>query len=442
MRSAWSASATAASRRARPVSEQAVGGLTRVLRLLPPLAGDALLQLRAQWRGHALTLVGIVWGAASVLLLLGLGSGFTEFLDLSFERTGDRYVQLEPGYTALETGGGQPGRRIEFTLDDVERLRAGVPSATVVAAENLASVSVETPRRTRATVVSAGTAELALVQHHRIDRGRYFDAEDDRLGRRVAVLGAALVEIFFGGEDPLGRSIKIAGTRFDVIGVLERKGMQLVTNMDLHDNMVFLPLRSGRRALGHGREIHTLYLNLWRIDEEPALRAEAHASLWPFHHLAEADEAAVNFQSIPELAEPTRNIMTALRALLGMVGTVALAMAGVGVANLMIAVVNERRLELAVRRACGARRGDVLIELLVETLVIVLAGGAVGIALGLALILVLGWLPLPPAVPMPRFSGSVVVTVFLVLVAVGLCAGLVPARIASRVDPARALRVT
>jgi ABC-type antimicrobial peptide transport system permease subunit len=117
-------------------------------------------------------------------------------------------------------------------------------------------------------------------------------------------------------------------------------------------------------------------------------------------------------------------------------------MSGVGVANLMIAIVNDRRMEMAVRRACGARRGDVLLQLLVETLVIVFAGGAIGVGLGVAISYGVGLLPLPDMIPAPRISLSVILTTFGVLVAVGLAAGIVPARLASRVDPGAAMRVT
>jgi ABC-type antimicrobial peptide transport system permease subunit len=117
-------------------------------------------------------------------------------------------------------------------------------------------------------------------------------------------------------------------------------------------------------------------------------------------------------------------------------------MAGVGVANLMIAIGNERRTELAVRRACGARRGDLTLQLLVETSVVVLCGGLLGVAIAIGLVVGIGALPLPEMIPRPEISLSVLATTFGILVATGIVAGIVPARIASQVDPASALRVT
>jgi putative ABC transport system permease protein len=136
---------------------------------------------------------------------------------------------------------------------------------------------------------------------------------------------------------------------------------------------------------------------------------------------------------------PTLLIGVGLQLLLGFIGTVTLAMAAIGVANLMIAVVNERRRELAMRRACGARRGDLLLQLLVETLVVVVCGGALGAAVGAAAVALLARMPLG-GFPQPLLQESVVATTFGVLVAVGLAAGVAPARLAARVDPSAALR--
>lgn len=414
--------------------------LARVRRLLPSLAEEAVLQLRERWRSHALTLVGIVWGAAAVVLLVGLGSGFSDFLELGIEQTGERWVNVNGGYTTAASGGRRPGRPVELELDDLARVRAGAPSAAAVAAEISAFASLETPHRTRSSAVSAGGPELARIMNHRVARGRYLDETDERAGRHVAVLGAELALVLFPGHDPIGRSVQVRGVPFQVVGVLERKGMQLMTNYDLHDNMLWLPLETGRRALGAGERIDSIYADLRRIDDQDALEAEIRAALWPAHHLADADDEAVHFDSVPELMEPTRRIFFALQVLLGVIGTVTLAMAGVGVANLMIASVNERRTELAMRRACGARRRDLVLQLLTETAAVVLTGGTAGVVLGGTLLAVVAALPLPDMVPTPQTSPSAILTTFLFLAGVGLAAGLAPARLASQVEPSAALR--
>jgi putative ABC transport system permease protein len=412
----------------------------RSLTLLSSLTGDAFQQLAAHGRQHALTLGGIVWGSASLILLLSLGAAFNQFLDLGARAGGDRWLMVRGDYTVSRSGGARSGRRVVLKNDDLDRLEAGVASATAVAAEVVAVASVETPRRTRATAVAAASPALDVIQNHRIARGRWLDEVDEREARRVAVLGHDVVEPLFGDGDPLGRTVQIEGVPFDVVGVMQPKGFQLVTWLDEHDNMIFVPLSAGQRALGWGEEVGHLLLNPARIDELPAVREEVRTALAPLHNLPEDEERAFSFFSVPEMMGPVRKVAVALHVLLGLIGTVTLAIAGVGVANLMTAIAAGRRLEFAMRRAFGARRSDLVMQLLVESVVVVCSGGLIGVALGLSLVAVLNAVPLPDLLPPPRVVPSVVVTTFVVLAGTGLGAGVIPARMASQVEPGIALR--
>lgn len=404
---------------------------------------DGLAQLRAQWRGHSLTLIGLVWGAAAVVLLLSIGAGFNRFLDLGVAKTGDRYVMVWGEYTTSRSEGSRPGRPIRFDVDDVERVRAGAPSAARVGAETERyGIAVETPRRTRSGVVAGVTPEIQTIQAHGIARGRFISDEDERLQRHVAVIGADLAPIFFGDDDPLGGTIQLDGVPFEVVGVLAAKGFQLMTFYDVHDKMVFVPLSAARALFRMGRQVQRIFLDPRRPQDEPSLRQEVVAALRPAHHVDESDTEAIRTMSVAEVMEPTKKIGFGLQLMLGFIGTVTLAMSAVGVANLMIALVQERRMELAMRRACGARRSDLILQLLVETVVVVLAGGVLGVGIGLAGVGLLGLLPLPPELPAPSVSPSALLTTFFVLTSIGLVAGIVPARIASQVDPAAAMRVT
>lgn len=417
--------------------------LRRVARLLRPLADDGAAELAARWREHALTLLGIVWGAAAVVILLSVGAGFYKNLDLGFKKTGDRYLLAFGQYSTTELGGARPGRAIVFDHEDLARVRAGTPSARWVAAEaQRGGIAARTPLRTRTAVVSAATPELRFIKNHQMARGRFYDGQDQREARPVAVLGGNLPEVFFADRDPLGREIQLDGRPYRVIGVLAKKGTQYVTNNALNDEMIFIPLSQGQRLFGMGDRIETLLVVPRRLDDLRALRAELRAALLPYHRIDPEDKEAVFMMSIPEISRPFLLLALGLELLLGFIGTAVLSMGGVGVANRMVALVNQRKVELAMRRACGARRGDVLLQLLVETLLVVLAGGVLGVALGAGVAAVISALPLPEFIPGPRLEWSVVVTSFSVLTAVGVLAGWVPARAASRVDPGAALRVT
>ena len=415
--------------------------LTRKLGQLMPIVTEAMMQLREDWRSHSLTLVGIVWGTAAVVLLLSLGTGVTSFLDLGVDKTGDRWVLIIGGYTTAESGGQRPGRQIYFHDEDVSLLRAGAPSASAISPVNIYFMSAETPRQTRSTVVSAGEPDLQRIQNHTVSTGRYLDETDIAEGRQVAVLGAELVEIFFGAEDPIGQHLQLNGVPFRVVGTLAEKGFQFMTNNDLHDRMIFVPLEAGRRVEDQRDVVQVIYMNPWRMDEVHDLQAEIKSILWPLHEIQDGDDEAIQLMNVPDVMSPIRNIFVALKIVLGSVGAVTLAMSGVGVANLMLAIVNERRREFAMRRACGARRSDVTFQLLAETAVIVIAGGLLGVIVALLLMGLLLVLPLPEQIPRPVPSASVLLTAFSVLVGTGIASGILPARVASQVDPATALRV-
>jgi len=417
--------------------------LRRTLRLLGPLVDEAFVQLRAAWRQQVLTLLGIVWGAAVVILLLSLGAGFYEFIDLGFKKTGDRYTSVGGTYTSTERGGARPGRKIVLEREDVQRIRASVQAAGYVGAQyQRGNVAARTPQRTRSTVVCAATPEVRFIKVHDVEHGRYFDEDDDRLGRRVVVLGFNLVAVFFGDEDPLGRSIQLDGMPFRVIGALHHKGSQLSTNNALHDDMIFIPMGAGQRLFDIDDAVGEIMVEPQRADEQELLHAELRDVLYSRHRLADDEEQAIVLQSMLDIRESMARLGIGLEILLGFVGTMILAMAGAGVANLMTAVVSQRRTELAMRRAFGARRNDLVLQLLVETLVVVLAGGALGAAISFGLLFALSFVPSPDYMPLPRSSPSVVITTMLVLLGVGLFSGIAPARGASRVDPAAAMRVT
>ncbi len=417
--------------------------LARALQLSGPLCADGLAQLWAQRRQHALTLVGILWGAAAVVLLLSFGSGFHSFLDLGFKKTGDRYVVAFGRYTTTELGGARPGRAIRLDREDLARVRAGVPSARFVAAEfQRGAVAARTPHRTRTAVLSAGTPELQYIKVHRVSQGRFYEERDDRERRSVAVLGADLPAIYFADGNAIGRTIHIEGWPFEVVGVLRKKGSQFVTNNGLHDDMIFVPMGRAQRLFDMDDHVGALFADAYHRDEADAVEAELLAAVRAHHRIDPTDDEALAVTSMPKLTHSFMQIAVGLELLLGFIGTLMLAMAGVGVANLMIAVVHQRRTELAMRRACGARRGDVTLQLLLETLVVVLMGGALGVGIGAGLAFAISMLPLPDMLPAPRLSASVVVTSFAVLAAVGLVSGVAPARAASAVDPATALRAT
>ncbi len=422
-------------------SPDAATSTRRSLQLVPFLLQDATAQLLAEARNNLLTLLGIAWGAASLILLLSLGSAFHAFLEAGVDVAGDLWTQVDGDYTVSDSGGARPGRPVELTTEDLDWVTQSVGSAAAVAGEVLTTAVVETPHLTRATVVSAASSDLAAIQNHRIAQGRWFTEDDERSGFKAAVVGASLVEPFFDAATPLGQTIQVEGVPFQVIGVLERKGFQLITDRDVHDNMLFVPLAVGQRALGRGNSLDHLLLAAITREEETLLATQVRAALGQRHHLAADEPRGIVLHSVSSTLGPIRKIAVGLTLLLGFVGTISLSISGLAVASLMMAVVADRRMEFAMRRVCGARRSQVLLQLVVETLVVVIGGGLLGVLGGIAGVGILNLVPLPEAFPPPQLVPSVVVTTFFTLVVVGMGASVLPARAAMKIAPNLLLRI-
>lgn len=411
--------------------------------LVRALIEEALLRVRSEWRQDLVAVAGLVWGAAGIVFLLSVGTGLFQFLDAGFAKTGDRWSVVAGRYAQGAAGSARPGRQIELDRDDLERVAVATPSAQWVAGEVLDSWAiVRSEAHTRSNVVVGASPSIPRIKEMRAERGRLFDESDERQGRRVAVLGAALVPVFFPDADPVGSALRIEGDSYTIVGVLERVGQQLVVTYGLHDEVVWIPLSAGQKTLGRGDRLDLLYASARSAEDPDTLEDELRAAVGRSHRLQPDDHAALFVLSIAEIAAPLRLFGRLLQGLLGLIGAVTLSIAAVGVANVMVARVKERRLELAVRRACGARRSDVLLQLFIETALLVSFGAGFGGAFGVALVEGVARLPLPELVPRPVLSWSVVAASVVLLGGTAFLTGLVPARIASRVDPAAALRTT
>lgn len=421
-------------------SEARRAAWARWIRLAGPLAGNTLERLRAEKRRVLGTALGVVWSTVSIVLLLAFGHGFHRHLDENFEKTGDRWISFIGQY---QTRGNRPGRPVRVDAQDIDLVKARVEGARYLAGEVVVDrARVTSADKSRTAIVSASSPELRHLKALRISRGRYFTEDDERRRRPVAVLGDKVATLFFGSTDPIGRVIKVEGHPFEVIGVLAKVGDQIVVTVGPNDETVWLPLRAGMRALGRARNVDWLYVEPERTDERDLVAWQVRAAISEVYGVDSGDQDAFRVVNLIETIAPVRRISAALPIFLGAIGTISLAVAGLAVANLMIAEVVQRRVELAVERALGARRSDLMLQVLVESLLTVVLSGVVGIVIAAALITGIGALDLPPMVPKPRLSPGALTTTFVFLTATGLLSGLVPARLAASADPSAGLRST
>jgi putative ABC transport system permease protein len=408
-------------------------------------AGQAL---RFNRQRSILTTISLAWGVACFVILYSYGDGFHMALRRAFQTVGQDLVLMFGGRTSSQAGGERAGRRIRFEVSDVEEIRASVPLVAAISPEMMmGGMTVVREYRSYTTMVRAVRTSYGRIRNQTMGSGRWIEAEDDLQKRRVAVLGAKAAEKLFGEIPPEGGEIEINGLRFTVIGVIKTKTQ--IANYSTPDNeCVFIPFET---ASLYG-EIRYPDDIVWTpanpIFRDDAVR-QVEETLARLHNFKPGDERAIRRFVFNEYMRLVDTMGLALRLLLGFVGTLTLAIGGVGLANIMLVSVTERTREIGILKSIGATRRAILAQFLLEAVAIVTVGGALGVVAGWAVSALLGTLPLlGPLFKDSSGAGDVhlgistfaVLTSTAMLEAIGLVAGLLPAIKAARLDPIESLR--
>lgn len=395
----------------------------------------------------ALTMLSIIWGVASLQLLLAYGQGFEQALTRAFLQIGKDLVVVFPGQTSMQAGGERSGRRIPLEISDVRAIQEGVPTVEAVSPEVRRFWPVAFNERVRSYAVSGVYACFAQIRSAEVAQGRYLSEEDVQHRRRVAVIGESLRKELFSGLPAVDSDIKVNGVRFTVVGVLEKKTQ--ISNYSSPDDMtVFVPF-STLSGLTDTRYLSDIVLlpvnNLFR----DRVVADVRAALARAHNFNVNDTRAVEIIEWSKFLALVTNLSAGLKVLLTIIGTFTLSIGAVGVVNIMLVSVTQRTREIGVLKALGARRRHILLQILLEGLTLTLSGGLLGFLLATGLIRAIGSLPFLGALFEDTSGrGDIHLTVSLsavvvssgILCAVGLIAGMIPAVRASRLDPVQAIR--
>jgi putative ABC transport system permease protein len=409
--------------------------------VLRDLAHETLRSLRAHALRYGLTSLGIVWGAFMLTYLSSSMEGTERHFMGAMQKMGPRIVFTGGGVVLKQRVGERGARPVELEADDVDRLG---PLATVEGATpriELRSEMVRVGRKTKLLHVEGVNESAASIRAFRAAEGRFVTRSDVEQTARVAFLGSEAAERLFGTQPAVGRRISIGGIPFRVIGVAERKGMQLVDSLSPDDRKVLIPYSTAQRWITQTEKIEEFAFAPERADLSAEAVQRVREITAQHHQFDPQLETAMWFFDIQEALQLVGGLLDAMRLFNVVAGLTTLLVGAVGVMNIMLVIVGERRPEIGLRKAIGATSRAIFLQFLAESTAVCLFSGLLGAGLGIALAQAIAHLaPSTPFASTPVVDLKTVVAVSSALVMVGIVAGVAPAWRAAQVPPAEALR--
>ncbi len=407
------------------------------------LLREAYGAMRHNRRRTALTMLGMAWGIATVVMLLAYGDGFGQACANIFANFGTKLVIVVPGRTSMQAGGQKAGALVRFTLEDVEALSTNLPQITNITPEVGKQAHVQYDTRVFDFPVTGNYPNVPAVRVLKLAQGRYYNAEDEIQHSRVAVIGSEAKEKLFSGRNALGEHIRLDGLSFEVVGILDAKMQE--GNDDIN-RVVYVPFTT----MSDLKDTHYLD-SIWFTYQTPEyerLEQSVRSILAVPHKLNQTDRQAVRVFNLMMQVHQFEIITLGLKVLMGFIGTLTLGIGGVGLMNIMLVSVTQRTREIGVQKALGAPRRYILMQFLAEALTITFIGGVLGVILAYTVALSVGRLTLYSAFAKNGEAGDIrliiapgtLLAATLILGFVGLISGMVPAFRASRLDPIEALR--
>jgi len=399
---------------------------------------------RVQRKRAMLTIAAIAWGTLSLMLMLSFGEGLKRQLYRSTRGMGFNLAVMWPGNTGLPWQGLPAGRRIRPKIDDVVLLSERVEGLVGVSGEihNWRVTMVRGDNTVTGMVVGASPDYGRLRNQIPHSDGRYLNPLDHELRRRVVFLGDELAGDLFGDEDPVGGTVTFDGTPYTVIGVMVPKVM-MGNYGGMDKNHAIVPLTTYTAQWGR-ETLSVLVVRPERPERMDATLRQVHEVLGAKHGFDPEDERVFSIWNTVESMAVTNNMSMGIQMFLGIIGGLTLIVGGIGVANIMYAVVKDRTREIGVKMAIGARRGWVTGPIVLEGLLYTAFGGLLGLLMAVVAITALGLIPAESgAIGMlgkPTLSVPIGLGTAAILGTMGLLAGYFPARRAASIDPAETLR--
>jgi putative ABC transport system permease protein len=398
----------------------------------------ALMALTRHKTRSFLTMLGVVIGVGAVIALVAAGEGAQAQVVSQFESLGSNLLTVSPFTSFRFARGGLQTSSAELTMDDVEAIEALASSVALVAPSYSANATITYAGETTSANITGVTADYATVNNWQMARGRFLTAAENESLAMVVVLGPGVVDDLFGSElaNPIGETVRINRQNYRVVGVLESKG---TTGPQSQDDAVMIPLRTAQLKLGGAgtTSVGSISLQVRSAEEMDLAQAQVTAILRARHGLETGAENDFRVQNQSDIVDTVSETTGTFTTLLASIAAISLLVGGIGIMNIMLVSVTERTREVGLRKAVGAKRGDILLQFMTEAVVLSGAGGLMGMGLGVVGAQVITSL-LGGTQALVTFQS--VALALAVSLGIGLFFGIYPANRAAALNPIDALR--